>query len=40
MGQGSFEITRQVVDFVASSGINTGLLTLFIQHTSASLTIL
>lgn len=38
-GQGSFEITRQVTDFVATSGINRGLLTLFIQHTSASLTI-
>ncbi|SDD24280.1 secondary thiamine-phosphate synthase enzyme YjbQ [Kordiimonas lacus] len=38
-GQGCFEITRQVSGFVAESGIDTGLLTLFIQHTSASLTI-
>jgi len=38
-GQGCFEITRDVAAFVAASGIETGLLTLFIQHTSASLTI-
>lgn len=38
-GQGLFDITSQVADFVRASGIRDGLLTLFIQHTSASLTI-
>lgn len=36
-GQGLTDITRPAADFVARSGIGTGLLTLFIQHTSASL---
>ena len=31
------EITRAVVDWVAGTGIATGLLTLFVRHTSASL---
>lgn len=38
-GKGFCEITRQVEEFVAGSGIAHGLLTLFIRHTSASLTI-
>lgn len=33
------DITDEVRKFVASAGVNTGLLTLFIQHTSASLLI-
>ena len=36
-GRGLFEITRPVADWVAASGLTTGLLTLFIRHTSASL---
>ena len=35
--QGLYDITHKVLDFVQSSGINEGLLTLFIRHTSASL---
>jgi secondary thiamine-phosphate synthase enzyme len=38
-GKGFFDITRQVVNWVGKSGIKEGLLTVFIQHTSASLTI-
>jgi secondary thiamine-phosphate synthase enzyme len=38
-GQGLIEITDRVARFVAGSGIDTGLLTLFIRHTSASLLI-
>ena len=33
------DITDEVRKFVASAGVNAGLLTLFIQHTSASLLI-
>ena len=36
-GRRIYDITRQVRDWVAAAGIATGLLTLFIQHTSASL---
>jgi len=36
-GRGLFEVTRPVADWVAASGIATGLLTLFVRHTSASL---
>jgi secondary thiamine-phosphate synthase enzyme len=36
-GQGVYEITRAVEDWVAKQQIETGLLTAFIQHTSASL---
>lgn len=36
-GRGLVEITRQVAQWVAGTGIATGLLTLFIRHTSASL---
>ncbi|MCR6629785.1 MAG: secondary thiamine-phosphate synthase enzyme YjbQ [Magnetospirillum sp.] len=38
-GQGLTDITRQVGEFVRGSGIGDGLLTAFIQHTSASLTV-
>jgi secondary thiamine-phosphate synthase enzyme len=37
--QGLFEITREIVGWVTAQGIADGLLTLFIRHTSASLTI-
>lgn len=36
-GRGTFEVTRQVQEAVASSGIREGLCTVFIHHTSASL---
>lgn len=36
---GLYEVTDTVSSFVAASGINDGLLTLLVQHTSASLTI-
>lgn len=36
-GRGLFDITRRVADWVRASGVRTGLLTLFIRHTSASL---
>lgn len=38
-GTGFVEITRQVDGALAEAGIGQGLVTLFIQHTSASLTI-
>jgi secondary thiamine-phosphate synthase enzyme len=38
-GQGFFEITRQVRDFVARSEAADGILFLFVRHTSASLVI-
>ncbi|HEX4964418.1 MAG TPA: secondary thiamine-phosphate synthase enzyme YjbQ [Thermoanaerobaculia bacterium] len=38
-GQGLHEITNEVRDAVRASGVREGLCTLFIQHTSASLTI-
>jgi secondary thiamine-phosphate synthase enzyme len=38
-GQGLHEITREVAGVVADSGVEEGLCTVFIQHTSASLTI-
>jgi len=38
-GKGFYEITREVDRWLATTGIRTGLLTLFIQHTSASLLI-
>lgn len=36
-GQGLHDITRPIVDWVAGTGIATGLLTLFVRHTSCSL---
>ena len=38
-GKGLYEISDQVARWVAETGLKTGLLTVFIQHTSASLTI-
>ena len=38
-GKGLYEFTREVVLRVGDSGINTGLLTLHVRHTSASLLI-
>lgn len=38
-GQGLYEITPDAVAFCQDSGIQTGLLTVFCRHTSASLTI-
>lgn len=38
-GKGMYELTATVRDWVGGSGIRTGLLTLYIQHTSASLLI-
>lgn len=38
-GQGLYEFTGDICSWVQSSGIETGLLTLFCKHTSASLTI-
>ena len=38
-GPGLYEITKQVVDWCRQQGMQGGLLTLFIRHTSASLTI-
>lgn len=36
-GQGLTDVTGEVAAFVAESGIATGLLTVFVRHTSASL---
>jgi secondary thiamine-phosphate synthase enzyme len=38
-GPGLTDVTREVTDWVAGTGIRDGLLTLFIRHTSASLLI-
>lgn len=38
-GRGLYEFTRELRDWVSSTGIRAGLLTVFIQHTSASLLI-
>jgi len=38
-GQGLHEITREVAEVVRASGVREGLCTVFLQHTSASLTI-
>lgn len=39
-GKGTYEITREVTDRVASSGIRHGTVTVFVCHTSASLVIM
>ena len=39
-GQGMYEITKKVHDWIVKNNINKGHLNLFIQHTSASLTIM
>jgi secondary thiamine-phosphate synthase enzyme len=38
-GKGLYEITREIEAWVRERRIDTGLLTVFVQHTSASLTI-
>ena len=38
-GKGLYEVTGQVAGWLNSCGMRTGLVTVFIQHTSASLTI-
>ncbi len=38
-GRGLYNINREIVDWVAGQGLRTGMLTVFIAHTSASLTI-
>jgi secondary thiamine-phosphate synthase enzyme len=38
-GKGLYEITGKIDRWVAERGLRTGLLTVFVQHTSASLTI-
>ena len=38
-GPGCYDVSNDIRSFVAESGIENGLLTLLIQHTSASLTI-
>ncbi|MCG5245476.1 secondary thiamine-phosphate synthase enzyme YjbQ [Methylorubrum extorquens] len=38
-GQGFTDITEAVADFVAQSGLRSGLVSVFCRHTSASLTI-
>jgi len=38
-GKGLYDITRRIAPWAAEQGIRTGLLTVFISHTSASLTI-
>jgi secondary thiamine-phosphate synthase enzyme len=38
-GRGLHEVTAEIADLVASSGVSEGLCTVFVRHTSASLTI-
>jgi len=38
-GQGSYEVTAPVADWLSAADCKNGLLTVFIRHTSASLTI-
>jgi secondary thiamine-phosphate synthase enzyme len=38
-GQGLINVTREIAAVVASSGVDVGLCSLFIQHTSASLVV-
>jgi secondary thiamine-phosphate synthase enzyme len=37
--QGLVDVTREIVDWVATQGLHSGLLTIFCRHTSASLLI-
>ena len=39
-GKGTYEITAEIAAVVADSGIETGTVTVFVQHTSASLVIM
>jgi secondary thiamine-phosphate synthase enzyme len=36
-GRGTYDISRQIEEFVSSAGVSTGLCHIFIRHTSASL---
>src|SRR5262249_31303106 len=36
-GKGLYNVTRPIVEWVRECGLHTGLLTVFLQHTSASL---
>ncbi len=38
-GKGLYPFTRDVAKWVTSTGVQSGLLTIFVQHTSASLVI-
>src|SRR5437868_4659296 len=38
-GKGLYDITRQIAGWLTAQNVRSGLLTVFIQHTSASLTI-
>jgi secondary thiamine-phosphate synthase enzyme len=38
-GKGTYELTQEVARFVRDSGVSTGTVTVFVQHTSASLII-
>jgi secondary thiamine-phosphate synthase enzyme len=38
-GKGTYEITSEVAQIVRASGVTTGIATVFLQHTSASLVI-
>lgn len=38
-GKGLYNVTRPIEAWVRQCGLNTGLLTVFLQHTSASLTV-
>ena len=38
-GQGLYEFTREAARFVSGSGIDTGVLTIFVRHTSCSMII-
>ena len=38
-GKGLYPFTREAANWVASTGVSAGLLTVFIQHTSASLVV-
>lgn len=39
-GKGTYELTRELRAFVASSGIKDGQITVFVRHTSASLVVM
>jgi len=39
-GKGTYELTRELRDFVAASGVHEGQLTVFVRHTSASLVVM
>ncbi len=39
LGKGLYDFTRRVSEWVRESDVHTGLLTLLVQHTSASLTV-